>query len=50
MAYKVFSGTGQLMLQGVLSSGAAQLDLSALPTGMYLLEVEGQMFRVGKVE
>lgn len=42
-SYQVFDTTGQLLLSGTLNNGAANVDVSHLANGLYLVKVTGDI-------
>lgn len=46
--FKLISPLGQRLLDGTLSAGNKQIDLTRLPVGMYYLRIEGQTTKIIK--
>ena len=48
--YSIVTVIGQEVMSGVLQSETVQIDISSLPSNVYLLKIEDQVFRIVKAD
>jgi hypothetical protein len=48
VSYQLISALGQIVIEGTLTGANKQVDLSKLPTGMYYLNIKGQVIKLIK--
>ena len=48
--YKLFSPLGQQLMDGIITSSNQEIDISHLPSNIYFLKVDNQVFKILKSE
>ena len=48
--FEIYTIHGELMITGQLNSDVNKIDLSSLPSNIYLVKIENQLLKVMKVE
>jgi hypothetical protein len=48
--FEIYTIHGELMITGQLNSDVNKIDLSSLPSNIYLVKIENQLLKVMKIE